>query len=279
MGINYCNDTIYDTVYVNVNQLPVIELNPTFGNVCPEEPIIFQNLGDNDPNWHYEWTFGNGDTGTGMNPIYTYTQSGNYMIGLTLTDDNGCTSIFTDTSFAVVNPQANANFDMSAFSVSFLEPTVNFYNASSNATSFIWRFGDGNTATTVNAEHTYSEANPYIVSLYATNSFGCADSTWQYLTVRPEFDIYVPNAFTPDGDEHNNVFNPKSYGLSDEDYTFQIFNRWGELIFESHDPEMGWDGKHNGEMKSQVGVFSWVVYFKDLRGGKHVENGHVSILR
>lgn len=278
-GINYCNDTIYDTVYVNVNPLPLIDLNPIMGEVCPGEVVSFVNLGDNDPAWTYNWYFGDGTFGNGMPAYHSYDYSSVFDINLSITDNNGCTSSLNAGSQVIVNSQAIADFVPSTTNTSLLNPTVNFTNTSMNATDFQWYFGDGNFATDVNPSHMYLEHGNYPVTLYANNIYGCADSTVYFINITPASELFVPNAFTPDGDNYNEVFNPKGFGISDEDYQFIIFNRWGDIIFESRDPNIGWDGEHNGLRKSQDGVYTWVVYYKDVADRKYKKEGHVSVLR
>jgi gliding motility-associated-like protein len=118
------------------------------------------------------------------------------------------------------------------------------------------------------------------VTLWAVNPWGCNDSTFVTIVVKEDFELFAPNTFTPDGDEHNNTFFAKGHGISDEDYTFRIFNRWGQLVFESHDMNVGWDGNSMNRLESaQDGTYTWVVYFKDMNNGRHRREGHVNLLK
>jgi gliding motility-associated-like protein len=120
----------------------------------------------------------------------------------------------------------------------------------------------------------------FMITLTANNMFNCPDSTFITVEVKPSYQIFVPNAFTPDQDDHNGIFYASGYGISDKDFTLHIFNRWGDLIFESHDMAIGWDGviQKDGTI-AQDGVYSWVVYFRDISQQKHRMEGHVSLLR
>lgn len=279
-GTNYCGQTIYDTVSVIVNPLPLISLAPTMGNICPGGNVSFVNSGNNSPFWSYNWNFGDGQTSNYIYPNHVYQTSGTYNVSLTVTDNNGCTSTLLNGSQVIVYPQAHAAFTSSSMSESTLDPTFSLYNLSSNSDSYIWNFGDGTTSTTVNPIHTYIDHGNYQVYLTANNVFNCPDSTFIILEVKPSFEIYVPNAFTPDMDDYNETFFATGYGISDKDFTMYIFNRWGELVFESHAMNQGWDGstKFLGK-KSQDGVYTWVIYFKDLTEKKHKREGHVSIIK
>jgi len=97
----------------------------------------------------------------------------------------------------------------------------------------------------------------YQVTLYAVSQYGCTDSTTRYIQMTPEVILYVPNAFTPDGDSYNNTFYPVlTAGYNQEGYEFLIFNRWGDLIFESHTVGEGWDGTYKGK-KCKDHVYTW----------------------
>jgi gliding motility-associated-like protein len=277
---NSCGQTIYDTVSVIVNSLPVIALNPSMGSICPGESVSFINNGTNSPSWNYVWNFGDGFMSTAMNPNHIYSNSGAYLVSLTVTDDNGCTNSLNNGSFVTVNPQASAIFTSSSLSETTLDPTFAFTNFSINATEYIWDFGDGQMSLVTSPIYTYADNGNFVVSLTANNIFNCPDSTFLILEVKPSYDIYLPNAFTPDGDDFNGIFYAKGYGISDKDYTLHIFNRWGDLIFESHDMNQGWDGtmKKDGT-KAQDDVYTWVVYFRDISEKKHKKEGHVSLLK
>lgn len=277
---NSCGQMIYDTVSVNVNQLPNLQIGLSSNSVCPDETVYFSNLGDNDPSWTYAWDFGDGNGSNQMNAVHSYANSAVYPISLTVTDNNGCTSNLFDADTIVVNQQAVADFDASFFHGTMMEPTIDFYNQSINASNFWWDFGDGYNSGEAYPSHEYQEAGDYTVTLYAYNQYGCNDSISMGVFLEPAFELYVPNAFTPDNDDFNELFFPKGFGIADEGYTFRIFNRWGDLVFETHEMDRGWNGYINGDqMKAQDGVYTWVVIFRDERGGRHQRKGHVSLLK
>jgi gliding motility-associated-like protein len=277
---NSCGQTIYDTVSVIVNPLPVIALAPIMGTICPGESVEMVNNGNNSPSWDYLWNFGDGNTSSSMNPEHVYEVSGFYPISLTVTDDNGCTASNSGNSQVIVNPQAHAVFTTMSTVETTLNPTFELTNLSTNANMYSWNFGDGQISSAVNPVHTYDTYGFYMVTLTANNMYNCPDSTFITLEVKPSFEIYVPNAFTPDGDDYNEVFFAKGYGISNKDFTLYVFNRWGDLIFESHDMEQGWDGTIGKDgRKAQDDVYTWVVYFRDLTEKKHKKEGHVSLLK
>ena len=116
--------------------------------------------------------------------------------------------------------------------------------------------------------------------LLASTIYGCTDEICQPIVMIEPYLIYVPNTFTPDGDQYNNTFFPvfpPNYQLSG--YSMLVFNRWGELIFESLDPEYGWDGTYNGIL-CQDGTYTWKISVTDgQRGEKYNYVGHINMIR
>ena len=276
---NGCGESIYDTLNIIVNPLPNISIGLSSDDICPGESVIFSNLGTNDPSWIYAWNFGDGNFSDQMSPIHTYPSGGVYPISLSVTDNNGCTATLSDNDTVNVNFQVIANFDASTFFGSMMEPEIDFYNQSINGTSFAWNFGDGDTSSLVNPSHEYETAGNYEVTLYAMNPAGCDDSITMIVFMDAAFELYVPNAFTPDYDNFNEAFFPKGFGISDEWYKFRIFNRWGDLVFETRELFGAWNGRMNNGDLAQDGTYTWTVTFRDELGGRHQRRGHVSLLK
>ncbi|MGJ8661301.1 MAG: gliding motility-associated C-terminal domain-containing protein, partial [Bacteroidota bacterium] len=113
-----------------------------------------------------------------------------------------------------------------------------------------------------------------------TSSEGCKDTTYKIIRVQDQLLIYVPNAFTPDGDEFNGVFRPViSAGMDEATYEMSIFDRWGQLLFKSQDLSVGWDGTHNQKI-AEAGIYTWIIKFKDEKTDeKKVFTGHVYLLK
>jgi gliding motility-associated-like protein len=275
---NYCGQTISASVQVIVNLPPQITLDPDPDALCPGEEMSFYS-GTSNPQWQYSWDFGDGGTSSQAMPEHAYTASGQFPVSVTVTDANGCTSTAANGMVVTVNPQAVAQFSASSEIESILDPEFAFYNESQDASTYQWSFGDGATSTQFNVQHTYAEFGNYTVTLYANNSYNCPDSTEMPITVEPSFEIYIPNAFTPDNDQYNQTFAVDGYGLLEEGFTFEIYNRWGEMIFRTTDIHQGWDGTYRSSEAVQDGVYTWIVYFKDLTHASHRREGHVSLLK
>src|SRR3989338_5615342 len=184
------------------------------------------------------------------------------------------------TTSVTVNPSAVAFFTPSSYVETTLDPDFTFLNQSENANTYTWNFGDGETSNAISPNHLYEGYGVFTVTLNANNEFNCPGQYQVDIEIKPSFNVYIPNAFTPDGDTHNQVFYVQGYGIKEDGFELSIFDRWGEIIFHTNDLAQGWDGTYKGDTDQvQDGVYTWVIQFKDLTDMKHQMNGHVSLLR
>jgi gliding motility-associated-like protein len=233
------------------------------------------------------WSFSNGqqieDCGT-VN--MTFNDPGCYDVELTVGLD-GCSTTFSASSFVCVDNYPEADFQPSTFSISEMDNVVQFTNESIGASSFEWNFGDGSSSTsTVNAVHEFdaTDASNFEVTLIAYSDFGCSDTSVVVIESGEDLIYYVPNAFTPDGDIYNQTFKPVfTSGFDPYNYQLLIFNRWGEIVFESNNFEIGWDGSYgSGEyiFNCKSDIYTWKITFKTRDGDERKQlTGHVSLLR
>jgi gliding motility-associated-like protein len=195
---------------------------------------------------------------------------------------------------------AVADFDVSPDTLeqSIYDPTFSFFNKSQNATEYWWNLGECNpqlpnyllyqipsqyynpTATNI-INYTYGcEPGIYTVQLIASNQGLCPDTAIQQIKIKDELVIYVPNTFTPDDDGLNDVFLPILTSFVDPDkYEFEIYDRWGERIFYTDEPEQGWDGKYYGDI-SQDGTYTWRIKYRHILAEENkLIHGHVNLIR
>ncbi len=268
------------TTTILVNPAPLTNFMADTLSGCPPLAVNFTNSTPSTSS--AQWNFGNGQTAASLlTSSASFTSTGCFTVSLTVTDGNGCTATSTKVNFICVNPNADASFTPSPYDATITHPEIHFINTSSNATSYSWNFGDGGNSIAFSPTHTYDEvASNYTVQLVATNTFGCSDTSWIVVRVLDELVYYVPNSFTPNGDEHNNTFQPVfTSGFDPYSFRLLIFNRWGETIFESKDAKVGWDGTYNGVLV-QEGIYSWTVTFKDPDTDKKFSaNGHMSLIK
>ncbi len=229
-----------------------------------------------------QWNFGNGQTSTSLlTGSANFASAGCFTVSLTVTDLTGCSATLTKVNFICVNPNADASFTPSPYEATITHPEIHFINTSSNATSYVWSFGEGGNSVAFSPTYTYDEvASNYTVQLVATNAFGCSDTAKVIVRILDELVYYVPNSFTPNGDEQNNIFQPVfTSGFDPYSFRLLIFNRWGEVLFESKDAKVGWDGTYNGIL-AQEGIYSWTITFKDPdTDKKYSVNGHVTMIK
>jgi gliding motility-associated-like protein len=271
------------TLIVNLTVVPMPV--PTFTganlNGCAPLTASFQNttLGQFS---NCLWNFGNGTTATGCgNVSNTYTQAGCYDVTLTVTSNQGCTASFTIDDMVCVTPAPISSFVPNPAILSTVNPITEMINLSTNAISYVWFFGDTSAPSTEVAPiHTYpEEPGTYIITLVAQNG-ACTDTSQQVVVIDNEPIFYVPNTFTPDLDNFNPDFQPVfTAGFDIFNYNLLIFNRWGEIIFESNNALVGWDGTYNGEI-CQDGTYIWQITFKEIgKDKRRTVRGHVNLLR
>ena len=200
------------------------------------------------------------------------------MVGI---NQNACVSLPQNATVTVYpNPLADFYFNLQVISMG--DPTGHIINSSLGAISYTWSIGGLSfIENQLEFDYTFPFSEGFQnVSLVAESVFGCLDSISNSIQITNDFSVYVPNTFTPDGDEHNHVFQPIFSGEVDPaSYGFWIYNRWGELIFESHDIHAYWDGNY-GDCKAQVGVYSFILsYSASASPDLKTFTGSVSLLK
>lgn len=268
-----------DIVTVTIFALPVINFTSDVTSGCNPQEITFTNNTVNAANciWNFE---GIGTDNTCGTVIQNYTSDGVFDVSLTVTDLNGCVNTSLINDMITIFPQPDARFDATPAELSTYNPFVNTDNNSTDAVSYSWHFGDGFTSNAFNPSHTYPDrAGGYTITLYAMNGI-CIDSAKTTVEVKEDLTWFIPNTFTPDGDEYNNVFLPIFNDAFDrQSYTMLIFDRWGEIIFETHDTAFGWDGTYNGELCKE-GAYAWKIVIKQKVKDYRVDlQGHVNLLK
>ena len=269
---------------VRVNATPVADLAVTHQQGCPDNMCVGMVNNSSIQGGiisHWLWNFGDNTTSTQNSPTHCF-KSGMYNISLTATSDSGCSSSFTLANAITVWPKPIAAFDYTPKDVDIIDPTVSIINGAQGATSYLYFISDGYVVSGhPSFTHTFSNETPqnYTALQVVTNSYGCKDSVEHTIIINPGYTFYIPNAFTPNKDGTNEMF--KGIGIGIKTYTLMIFDRWGELIFQSDDLEKGWDGtfKGKGGEVVQEGVYVWKVQLKDERNNEHDFNGTVSVIK
>ncbi|MBS1650976.1 MAG: gliding motility-associated C-terminal domain-containing protein [Bacteroidetes bacterium] len=278
-------DTSLLKIYVFPN--PSIVLTPSARQGCAPMQINY-SIASNaalTPVVNYWTDYGNGNISTANSANILYATPGTYSVHIIATSDHGCRSDSLFNPYINVYQKPVADFIPNPQSTSILFPNVEFSNNSTGASTYFWDFGDlqsgnFNNSNAINPNHAYQNAGTYYVNLVVTSLNGCKDTVQKPVEILPDVSVYIPNAFTPDGNGKNDVFMPYGVGISQDNYEMNIFDRWGELIFTSNNLSKGWNGKMNGtDTFAKEDVYVYKIKLSDIKGNKKYYVGHVTLLK
>jgi gliding motility-associated-like protein len=209
-----------------------------------------------DPINYWYWNFGTGIEAAAQDPSHTYDQSGDYEIGLLVRTVSGCEddTIHSTSIHGYQNPVAD--FSFTPQQPDPINPVVRFEDNSLNSHVLFWQFGNGVTSNEINPAHLYEDAGVYTVIQWVTSLQGCLDSASYRVRIEDPYFIYVPNSFTPNNDGINEVFKAEGEGVLE--FTFEIHNRWGEMIWQTGDIANSWDGTYKG-LPVEGGVYVYQI--------------------
>ncbi len=263
-----CGNTIQDSINYTILSPPlVLQMNGPF-QICPGDSVdLLVSATGGYGNYYYNWST------SATTPQITVAPQNTTSYFVQVSDECQTFSVTAVALVQVVKPLANF-YIMSQDPMQGLP--VQFENASLNAWSYTWAFGDGNGSFLVNPIHTYTQPGSYEITLIATNQEGCIDSISKWIEIAPERYIYLPNSFTPDGDGLNEYFYGRFIGLMSA--RFYIFNRWGEEIFFSDQLNFVWDATYEG-IPVQDGTYTWYLIYEIEKGIYEDLSGHVNVIR
>ncbi|MEI7597581.1 MAG: PKD domain-containing protein, partial [Bacteroidota bacterium] len=273
------------TMQVEVMPLPLVAFsaNPTAG--CIPVSVQFTDISPDATSW--TWNFGDPTSGSNsslvQNPTHVYNEANSYNVSLTIEGSNGCVNSLTNNSMITGYPLPQAEFYNLPEVGSLENSNITFYpsGSSSNIVAWSWDFGDfytsDNYSNLESPSHTYQHTGNYTITLLAETEYGCKDSVQKTILIREDFAIYIPNAFTPNGDFANETFGPQGVGYDENYYKLEIYDRWGELVFSTTDITKHWDGKFQGKTSKQD-VYNWVIDIKEKDGIKHHFTGVVTLI-
>ena len=273
-----------DEVMITVHPIPTPDFYGVDLEGCQPHVATFTNTTTWDGVVSCKWSFGDGSESYSCNEIqHKYHQSGWFDVSLSVKDENGCIGTYTIDDYVHVFPTPVASFYPDPTVVGTSATLVNFFNTTQNGQYYTWDFGDGSANShTTHTKHTYSEEEErnYTVTLIASNDYGCIDTARMVVQVIEDILLYVPNTFTPDGNQFNQVFTPIfTQGYDYNDFVLTVYNRWGELLFESRDVEIGWDGTYGGKIVKE-GTYLWIIEFRKRKTDERYRiDGHVNLLR
>lgn len=281
-----CANTLQGAVQITVETPPAITLPPIIAEGCAPLTVHLPTGLTNQP-VTYHWELGDGATSTSMSPVHVY-QAGTYNVSLTVATPLGCTAGAANSGIVQAYAPPVADFSASSWTTDADHANIQFNDLSSGpVSSWSWNFGDGGYSIDPDPAHLYLEPGTWEVMLDIVDENGCTASAVHTVKVTPVYDITIPNVFTPDPngggggaydptDLGNDVFYPFIRFV--KDFQLRIFNRWGELVFESNDVKRGWDGYYRGQLSPQdVYVYQLQVRFVDDKEAQRA--GDLTLIR
>jgi gliding motility-associated-like protein len=277
-----CEETFYFQYQVYPDPLAAFTATNPFD--CQPVEVSFNNSSSNLENPSYLWDFGDGTTETLENPTHIYTEPGAYDVTLTVTNSTGCTNTITSPGMVEVYEVPVADFIADPQAATIDNPTINFSEQVNIPFSLIqWDFGDdSNISFDDNPKHTYGAPGNYMVVMYTETEHGCWDQDTLEIGIVEDIKIFVPNAFSPNGDGLNDCF---SVGGTTGDiidvFRIIIFSRWGKEIYDSKlvDPECIWDGRDMDGNIVPGDTYVFRIFGQNIRGAKKVYEGMVMIVK
>ena len=276
-----CGNIANSQASIYTYNIPTLAISSDILKGCPPLTVNF-NEASNINNATYNWSFGNNDNNhTGVNnPIHTFSQTGIYDVSLEVTTEQNCKIQQTITGMIEVYIKPEAMFEATPELVSFINPIIEFNNYSTNNYNNYWYFGDGKMSSTASPVHEFSNIGVYNITLIVESVHGCLDSVFNQVEVKDEFTLYVPTAFSPDGDGINDSFSAIGNGIDTDNFMLRVYDRWGEIIWESSDLYQQWNGTaKNRNNIVQNGTYKWLIICKDFNGIEYTKSGNVTVIR
>ena len=281
-----CNNQLIDQVTINVLETPKAIIPNVFAEGCGPLNVDFKDQAIDLNTYTYEWDFGDGLTSSIENPMHEYKNEGVYVVSVIKTSNNGCVGDPARGNVTVY-PSVTAYGEPDKYITDITNPTIKFTNLSTGADITRWDFGLADFTNEKNTSYKYMEIGNFPVLLSVSNKYGCHDEYNFDVNVINSTNLVVPDVFIPNPNESNGglysasslsneVFYPRLNYL--DKFKMLIYNRWGELIFETNDINIGWDGYYQGKLSPQD-MYIWKIdaVFED--GHEISEAGSLTLLR
>lgn len=265
-----CGSSIDEEVVYTITSPPLVLTMSPAQLICPgDSALISVTATGGYGQYYYHWMLpGSPNTSSiWVKPNETTTYE------VSVSDECQTFTVEGQTTVQVIHP--DADFTISSHTL-FEGLPITFQNLTTGGVTYQWTFGDGNASTMVHPNNTYIVPGTYMVTLIATNQLGCKDTVMKPITIAPEYYIYVPNAFTPDGNRLNNYFSASTVNIAS--LNVKIFDRWGEKIFESDDVDFAWDGTYKGQAV-QDNVYVYKIKYVTTSRIEETLVGHIVLIK
>ncbi|MFM7015601.1 MAG: PKD domain-containing protein [Bacteroidota bacterium] len=271
-----CPTDIYtDSVFIKPNPQVLLGSDVTGG--CPPVTVNFSNNSPAFPGSTINWDFGDGNSSTQSNPTYNYALAGVYQPSLTIVSADTCSTTETIATGINVTSLPNSSFIANPLVVNSMNPLITF-TATAPGSDCIFDFGDGSIDSACYTQHNYQDTGTFIVKFITINAGGCSDSSFVTVEVKDIYNLTLPNAFSPNNDGLNDVFEIFSKGV--RNFELWVFNRRGQLVWNTTNTDEKWNGKYLNQYEDcPSGVYVYRVRTKDMYNKHHEETGQITIIR
>ena len=272
---------VSDDVKINVYETP--DLLPVSDVVsgCQPLTVSFTDEITDDVNKTYLWNFGDDGISQEKNPVYTYLNDGTFNVSLVVKETHGsktCTSTDTLKNTIEVFKKPTSKFQPSPEVVKDIKAEIYFDNLSNGSKDALWIFDDGDTSNYFSPFHTFDTIGVYNVKLISISEFGCRDTSKKIVKVIENFSFYAPDAFTPDGDGINDEFYFTHSGIIDDGYKFEVYDRYGHVIFSTTDKNQSWNGEVYGKKIAKNGLYVYLVKYKSYMNVEYTKSGKIMVI-
>jgi len=276
---NGCRDSIQKTMpWYPVSDIIIVE--PSRFTGCLPAQVRFNNLTEPiNEEYIVEWDFGDGTTTQALSPLHSFEEIGVYSVGLSITSPLGCYGEANFENWIRVLDSPKAGFTYTPEEPSVFNKTVEFTDNSEDAINWLYIIGDLGVLER-NPTYTFVDTGAVDVFQIVTHENGCTDTAYALIDILPIATLFMPNAFTPNNDGLNDDFIGAGFKDGLRNYTMQVWNRWGDQIFETNDPNQGWNGQVNNSGRNcPGGVYVYTVSYIGPRGENKNLKGHVTLIR
>ena len=268
----FCNAPQTKTILLNANPLVKAKLLTPAVGCAPYQASFINQSGTTDVTWE----FSDGTTSNVDNPIKLFSNPGTYTVRLIARDPNTCNKIDTSAYFTfIVSERPHAVFTWSP-NPPQRNTTTQFNNLSIGAIRYLWDFGDGENSTDINPTHLYNATGNFKVVLIAYNQYNCTDTFSLVVNTIVDALLDVPNAFTPGRFGVNGIVSVKGFGIGKLDW--KIYNRWGQVVFQTSNFKEGWDGTFKGKLQP-MDVYAYTLDVEFTDGKKARKTGDITLIR
>lgn len=280
---NNCENTI--TLPVEVKAKPSSKFVVASPEGCDEHCVEFLNtsVANATSIVNTEWVFSNGESNVELSPIVCFSNKSNtvdssYSVTLYVQNDLGCIDTLVRENYITVYHNPVAIFTPTTLEENMYESEFKMINQSIGADGYIWDLGDSSRSEEFEPIHVYSDTGIYYITLVSYTLNNCMDTTKNSIRVTPVISVFIPNTFSPNGDDVNDVFKFEGYGIVTEDFEFSVFDRWGTKLYYTNQIDLGWDGRYKGTM-SQQDTYLYRLSCTDSFGEVHEFKGHVNLIK